>query len=261
MTVMILYLLLQPILFALLFHCLSVKMNNAGIIDTGWALAVIFPSLLLGLNSDVYPTRMYAVLFLALFWALRLSFHLYFRRIRGKSEEPRYHALRLKWADQATSKMFRFFLIQGFAASFFAIPFLLIVADTSSPLSKLEIFALFGWGMALAGEALADEQLEAHKRNLDNRGKTCRRGLWQYSRHPNYFFEWLHWCFVALLALSAPWGFIALLHPCVIWHFLNRVSGIPLAEEQALKSRGDDYRQYQATTSAFFLWFPKKISK
>jgi steroid 5-alpha reductase family enzyme len=91
-----------------------------------------------------------------------------------------------------------------------------------------------------------------------NRGKTCRLGLWKYSRHPNYFFEWLYWWVYVLIAWTAPLGWISLLAPGLMLFFLLKVTGIPATEAQAVRSRGDDYRDYQRTTSMFIPWFPQK---
>ena len=114
------------------------------------------------------------------------------------------------------------------------------------------------WFVAVAGEALADAQLAAFKRNPANRGGVCAVGLWRYSRHPNYFFECLIWVSYALFAFGSPGGWLALIGPAAILYLLLRVTGIPLTEEQSLRSRGEAYRRYQETTSAFLPWFPKK---
>src|SRR5262249_38496991 len=91
-----------------------------------------------------------------------------------------------------------------------------------------------------------------------NAGRTCRAGLWRYSRHPNYFFEWTHWFAYPLLAVGAGGVFwLSAIGPVIMLLMLYRVSGIPFTEAQALRSRGDDYRDYQRTTSAFVPWFPK----
>ena len=82
-------------------------------------------------------------------------------------------------------------------------------------------------------------------------GKTIRSGLWRYSRHPNYFFQWLAWIAFALIALAAPWGWIALFAPALILYLILFVTGVPPSEERALASRGDDYRRYQRETSVF----------
>jgi steroid 5-alpha reductase family enzyme len=95
-------------------------------------------------------------------------------------------------------------------------------------------------------------------RDPANRGGVCDRGLWRYSRHPNYFFEWLIWIAYALFAFAAPFGALALAMPAVMLHFLVNVTGLKATEEQALRSKGERYRLYQARTSAFVPWFPRK---
>ena len=112
--------------------------------------------------------------------------------------------------------------------------------------------------LSLLGETLADAQLAAFKRNPANKGKVCDRGLWSVSRHPNYFFVWLTWVSFALFALPATWGWLGLIAPAAILYLLLFVTGIPLTEEQSIRSRGDAYRAYQRRVSAFVPWFPKK---
>jgi steroid 5-alpha reductase family enzyme len=87
-----------------------------------------------------------------------------------------------------------------------------------------------------------------------------RTGLWRYSRHPNYFFQTLTWVAYALIAVAAPWGWIAFLAPALILYLVLFVTGVPPAEESSLRSRGDAYRRYQAETSAFVPWFPRRSS-
>lgn len=106
---------------------------------------------------------------------------------------------------------------------------------------------------------MSDEQLHGFKANPKNKGRTCNVGLWQYSRHPNYFFEWLVWVAFFVYALGSPWGWAAVISPVIMYVLMIYVSGVPLAEHQALESRGDDYRRYQQVTSMFFPWPKKKI--
>jgi steroid 5-alpha reductase family enzyme len=112
--------------------------------------------------------------------------------------------------------------------------------------------------LAICCEAAADAQLSKFKSDASNKGHTCQAGLWRYSRHPNYFFEWLIWMAYALFAFASPGGSFGLISPALILFFLLRVTGIPATEAQALRSRGDEYRRYQQTTSAFVPWFPKE---
>ena len=104
----------------------------------------------------------------------------------------------------------------------------------------------------------ADAQLHRFKQDPANKGKTCQVGLWHYSRHPNFFFEWLIWVSYALYAMGSPSGAWGWLSPALMLYFVTKVTGIPATEAQALRSRGDEYRKYQQTTSAFFPWPPKK---
>lgn len=113
------------------------------------------------------------------------------------------------------------------------------------------------WLVSVGGESLADAQLARFRADPGNRGRTCRSGLWRYSRHPNYFFEWLHWCAYAVAAIGAPLAWLGWLGPVVMYLFLRYISGIPFTEQQALRTRGDDYRDYQRSTPMLFPWFPK----
>ena len=106
----------------------------------------------------------------------------------------------------------------------------------------------------IAGEALADAQLKAFRTDPANKGKVCDVGLWAWSRHPNYFFEWFGWLAYPVIAISAGygWGWFALLGPVFMYWILVHVTGIPPLEEQMLRSRGDAYRAYQSRTRKFF---------
>ena len=109
----------------------------------------------------------------------------------------------------------------------------------------------------LVGEAIADQQLKNFARNSDDKSAVCQVGLWKYSRHPNYFFQSLLWWGLFLAALAAPNGWIAILAPLAMLYTLLRVTGIPLTEKLSVKKRGDNYRHYQQTTSAFVPFPPK----
>jgi steroid 5-alpha reductase family enzyme len=108
------------------------------------------------------------------------------------------------------------------------------------------------------GEWTADRQLARFRADPANRGKTCRAGLWRSSRHPNYFFQSLFWWTFVLLSVGAPHAWLTLISPLIILFLILKVTGIPPTEERALQSRGEDYRAYQRTTSAFIPWFPRR---
>jgi steroid 5-alpha reductase family enzyme len=140
----------------------------------------------------------------------------------------------------------------------FSIPFLVAMTLRSQGLGAWVAAGVLVWVVAVTGEALADRQLAAFRADQTNRGRTCRVGLWRLSRHPNYFFEWLHWWSYVLLGVGSPWWALTLVGPALMLYFLLRVTGIPATEAQALASRGEDYREYQRTTSAFVPWFPRR---
>jgi steroid 5-alpha reductase family enzyme len=125
------------------------------------------------------------------------------------------------------------------------------VRDIHPGFNLFDIAGLILWLIGLTTEAIADAQLRRFKSQPTNRGQVCDRGLWRYSRHPNFFGEWLMWCAYALIASSAPDGYWAWFAPALMLLLITRVSGIPPTEAQSLRSRGDAYRAYQRRTSAF----------
>lgn len=232
-------------------------LKDSSLVDTAWSLCIA----LLGLHFLSQPesrtVHSFAAGTLLLLWALRLSIYI-FKRNHGKGEDPRYTELKNKWGEKQKIRMLQFFWMQGAAAALFSLPFILVGMNTAPGISIVEWLGAAGVLAGIAGEASSDASLARFKANPANRGKTCRDGLWNYSRHPNYFFEWLTWCGFALFASASPMGWLAWLCPAAMFHFLVNVTGIPKTEEQALKSRGDDYREYQRTTSKFIPWFKKK---
>ena len=113
------------------------------------------------------------------------------------------------------------------------------------------------WAVGNVGTILSDYQLAQWRKNPENKGKTARGGLWSWSRHPNYFFEFVNWCGIALVASAAPWGWLSWAVPAGLLYLLFKVTGIPETEAQALRSR-EDYAEYQRTTSVFVPLPPKR---
>ena len=231
------------------------RTGNAGVVDVGWAAAIggsaVFLALWLG--GDAARRTMMSVM--GGLWGLRLAFHIH-HRSHGKPEDGRYQQLRREWGEQVEWRMFRFYQFQAISVPFFALPFAL-AAHATEPWGPTDVAAGMLWVLALSGETLADAQLAAFKKNRSPSETVCRAGLWNYSRHPNYFFEWLNWCAFALLALPAGGGAWAFLAPAAMLYLLLGVTGIPATEAQALRSKGEAYREYQRTTSAFVPWFKR----
>ena len=235
-------------------------MRNAAIVDAGWSGGLALLGILYAAMGEGLPARRAAIGAMVAVWGIRLAVHLLTDRILGHPEEGRYRELRRQWVTGIPLKFLLFFEFQAALALLLSAPFYLAARNTAPSFAPLEIAAAALWLVAVAGESVADRQLAAFKRDPANRGLTCRAGLWNWSRHPNYFFEWLVWVAFALFALPAPWGWAGLLSPALVLFFLFRITGIPATEAQALRTRGEDYRRYQRTTSAFFPLPPKTTS-
>jgi len=233
-------------------------MHNAAIVDAGWAGGLAMLGVLYAMLGEGLDTRRYMIGAMAEIWGFRLAIHLLTDRIIGHPEEGRYQELRREWKTNIGVKFLLFFEFQALLCIVLSTPFYLASRNAAPNLAIVEYAGIGVWAIGIFGEALADRQLAAFKRNPANRGKTCRAGLWNYSRHPNYFFEWLIWVGFALFAIDSPYGWAGLISPALILYFLLRVTGIPATEAQALRSRGDEYRRYQQTTSAFVPWPPKR---
>jgi len=230
------------------------RTRDASLVDVGWAAGLGFLALSCAYLLPGDPTRRALVGGMAAVWSLRLAAHLYFDRVRGKPEDGRYAALRASWGGAANRNFFIFFQAQGALDAALALPFAALCSK-SGPLGAADALGAVVWVAAVSGEAAADRALAAFRARTDSRGRVCREGLWRYSRHPNYFFEWLHWLAYAAMA-PADWR--VWVSPALMLFFLLRVTGIPATEAQALKSRGDAYRDYQRTTSMFVPWFPRR---
>lgn len=229
---------------------------NAGIVDAAWSLGVGACGVLFAATADGDPTRRLVAGGLLALWSARLGVHI-LRRVLGEEEDGRYRRLRLEWGASFDRRLFVFFQLQAVFAVAFALP-VLGVACGPAPLRPAQVvLAVAVWAVSVAGEWISDRQLAAFRSRPENRGHTCRVGLWRYSRHPNYFFEWVHWWSYVILGAGAPLWWLTAVGPIVMLFFLLKVTGVPATEARAASSR-PDYREYQRTTSAFIPWFPRK---
>lgn len=238
-------------LFAVLY-AVARRLDNYGIVDVAWSLAFAALAAFYALAGRGWPVRRALIAAMVSVWSLRLGTHLWLRVAHHHpTEDARYVQLRRNWAGNFHPKMFGFFQLQAASIVLLGLAFVVVAANDIPRLHVLEFVGVALWLIAVSGESLADAQLAAFKRSVTNRGRVCDVGLWRYSRHPNYFFEWLIWVAYGLFALASPWGWLGLIGPAGILFLLLRVTGIPLAEEQSLRSKGDAYRRYQKATSAF----------
>ncbi len=231
------------------------KTSNAGIVDVFWAFGMMLAGAYYAYTGSAPGWLRMVVAAVAAGWFLRLGFHILRRLIRESEEDGRYQAMRAWLGNHAGIGFFAFFQLQAGFIVLLSLPFL-AVANTPEPSVVMVVAGIAVAIVAFLGEATADKQLEEFRADPQNRGLTCRQGWWRYSRHPNYFFEWLHWFAYPIMGFGGPFGYWLWLAPLGMLAFLIFFTGIPFTEQQALRSRGDDYRRYQEQTSAFFPWPP-----
>jgi steroid 5-alpha reductase family enzyme len=236
---------------------LQLRVRNVSIADVGWCAGLIAVVLWYAIQGTGETERRVLVAALAVIYAGRLGFYILLNRVIGKTEEARYRRLREQWGSSESIRMFGYFQLQALAVVIFSLPFLVLIHNPQPPFVLTELVGLLIWIVAVSGEAIADRQLAQFRSQARNRNHVCRDGLWRYSRHPNYFFEWLHWWAYVVMGVSTPGWFLTWIGPIGMGWALLKVTGIPWVERQALASRGEDYREYQRTTSAFFPWFPR----
>ena len=225
----------------------------SGWIDTIWSFSVGLGGMIAILFADGSFERRVAAFIIIAIWSIRLGSHIG-SRTKGGGEDPRYAKLVEEWGASASSKLFFFLQIQALAA-FILVLAVYVAASNMAPFpTTLDIIALIIAGVALVGEAVSDRQLGHFRKKPEAKTEVCEEGLWRYSRHPNYFFEWLGWCAWPLLALtgSSPWSWAAFLAPMLMYWLLVHASGIPPLEEHMLRSRGDKFRALQKRVNAFF---------
>jgi len=231
--------------------------KNGGWTDVFWtfgsgavlALAALAPTE----AGDMPGARRWLVAALVAIWAIRLGGYIGPRVASHPQEDPRYAAFRRQWGKDYARNMLFVTLPQAPATALLALS-VLIAARAPGPLGWRDALGVLVFAAAIAGEAVADGQMKRFKADPKNRGKVCDEGLWSWSRHPNYFFEWLGWLAYPVIGLdpAPPITWLGLSAPVVMFVLLTRVSGIPPLEDSQLKSKGQAYAAYQRRVSAFF---------
>lgn len=229
------------------------KTGASGWIDTIWSFSVGLGGLVaIGFADGAFERRIAAFLIIAI-WSIRLGSHIG-SRTKGGGEDPRYAKLVEEWGTHASRRLFQFLQIQALAG-FILVVAIYVAASNIAPFpTGLDIAGILIAIIALLGEAISDRQLARFRKKPEARTEVCEEGLWRYSRHPNYFFEWLFWCAWPLLALTgpSPTAWTALLAPALMYWLLVHASGIPPLEEHMLRSRGEKFRSLQRRVNAFF---------
>lgn len=232
------------------------RTRDATAVDAGWGTSIVLCALLYALLGPGSTVQRLAIALPVGIENARVA--LLVRNRLGKGEDSRYRELRRRWAEKGREQLTFaiFYQAQALLAALLSVPALLVCFNRDGSLAPVQWAGIALWVGAFALESTADRQLASFK--ASGREGVMDRGLWAWSRHPNYFFQTLTWLAYALIAVTAPWGWLAFLAPALILYLVFFVTGIPPAEESSLRSRGEAYRRYQARTSVFVPWPPKR---
>lgn len=234
------------------------RTGQSGWIDATWSFALGAAGVTLALAPVEGATpgpRQYLVAALCLAGAARLGAHIVARSV-GAAEDPRYHDLAVEWGADFPRRLFWFLQIQAACAFLLSLAFFLAARNPAEWLGAADIIGAAIVIVAIGGEAWSDATLSRFRATRGPGRSICMDGPWAWSRHPNYFFQWLSWVGVAVIALNFsgawPQGWLALLAPAFMYWLLAHVSGVPPLEKHMLASRGDAFRAYQAQVNTFF---------
>ena len=236
----------------------SLIVKKVTFIDSMWGMGFVLIAWITFFLTDGYYLRKLLIVSLTSAWGIRLCLHLSWRNW-GHGEDPRYAV----WREQAGKRFWIVSLVKVFllqALFLWAISVTLQYGQMSSLpgyLTALDIAGVLLWCFGFAFESIADLQLARFKADPSSKGQVMRRGLWAYSRHPNYFGEFLVWWGFYLLALSTPGSWWTAISPLIITTVLLKMTGVSLMERTIVDTR-PGYREYMRRTNAFFPWFPKK---
>ncbi len=237
--------------------------GNSGWVDVAWSVGTGAAGVwfaLAPMDGAAIQPRQIAVASLVAAWSIRLALHIA-RRASAGHDDPRYAALRQEWGQAYQWRLSLFLLIQAAVAWVLALSILLAARNPAPGLRLLDMLGVAVLAAAVLGEAVADRQLHRFKRDPVNRGRVCDIGLWGWSRHPNYFFEWLGWCAYPLFAIGAgwPWGWLALSGPALMFWALRYASGVPPLEAHMMRRYGTSFRAYQQRVGPFLPMPPRAL--
>lgn len=189
-------------------------------------------------------------------WGLRLGTHVALRVAGAKAEDPRYAVYRREWGASFQKRMYGLMVFQAPVSAVLALCVLIAARENHPAFRVQDAIGLAVFAVCLAGETLADAQLRGFRADPANRGKVCDRGLWAWSRHPNYFFEAAIWLAYPIIAIDphSPRSFVSILAPVMMYLTVRYTSGVPPLEAAMLDLRGEAYRQYQRRVSILIPW-------
>lgn len=243
----------------------AMRAGTAGLADVFWtfgtgALAAFLALVPLQHGEEAGPRQLLVAMLVGL-WSLRLGLHILLRTWSG-GEDPRYAKLKRDWGRQASRNMFWFLQVQAITMALLAVAVFVAARNPRPELDWSDWAGLLIVAAGIIGESISDQQLKSFAAMPGNRSRVCDVGLWSWSRHPNYFFEFVGWFAYPVIGIAGstdyPWGWAALIGPALIFWIRVYASGIPPLEDYMLQSRGDAFRAYQRRVSAFVPRPPRK---
>ena len=240
-----------------LLWLVSIALKNASIVDIFWGLGFVVVAWICFFSTTGFEPRKILLTTLVTIWGLRLSIYLFWRN-HGQGEDYRYQSLRARIGKNfPIISLFVVFIFQGLLIWLISLP--IQATQASSEPTQFTIFDVVGimlWFIGIFFESVGDSQLASFKSDPNNTGKVMDRGLWKYTRHPNYFGDALLWWGIFCIALSVPNGWWMVVSPIVMTTLLMKISGVALLEK-TLKKTKPQYEEYVRKTNAFLPWFPK----
>ena len=235
----------------------SLLLKDASIVDIIWGFGFVVVAATVAAVGDGFEDRRYLLLSLVAVWGLRLSGYLAWRNL-GHGEDYRYVAMRKKFGDRFWwISLFQVFLLQGALMWVVSLPVQLsATAEEPASFGPLAFAGVALWTVGLLFETIGDAQLASFKAEPHNKGRVMDRGLWRYTRHPNYFGDACVWWGIFLVAAETGIGVFTILSPIVMTLFLTKGSGAALTERRMAGRPGFD--EYVARTSGFFPLPPKR---
>ena len=247
-------------LFFALFFCVLVLLFSRKFRYASWIVSFGMIFLACAALFILYwyslSARAFLVCLLVYIWAVRIFYHI-FKRSRDKDEDPRYVAFRKAWGEHQMFYAFIYvFMLQGFLMLIVAYPLALVQSVPPVSLGLIDIVSIALWAFGMLWEAVGDYQLATFLKDPANKGRIMKKGLWHYTRHPNYFGESVMWWAIFFLVLPVHFGWTAIISPITITLLLRFVSGVPLAEKSLLNN--PEFQEYMQRTPAMIPWIPKK---
>ncbi len=234
----------------------SLYKKDMSVVDGFWGLGFIAVTLHWFTRLEDIEPRQFIITYLIVLWGMRLAIYIFYRS-RGKAEDPRYVAFRDDWKEKTWYiSYFKVFLLQGALQMVIVLPILVVMHDAGTTPGTADLVGILIWTFGFIFETAADLQMLRFKQNPANKGKVMDKGLWYYSRHPNYFGEVCVWWGIFIISLGSGLWYLSVLSPILITYMLLKVSGITMLEKRY--EGNDAYSIYKQTTSPFFPWIKKR---